>query len=240
MAVHQVALIGRQPVAEGTLAFQFAKPAGFSHRAGQSVLMRLTDPPETDAEGDARTFTIASAPCEPDLMIATRMRNSAFKHALGGASPGTRVSIDGPSGELVLHDDASRPAVMLAGGIGITPFRAMAVQAAHDRCPVRMHLFYSNRRPEDAAFLAELQTLQYSNSNYRLIATMTQAQTSAHPWLGERGFIGREMLERYLPDPRAAIYYVAGPPAMTAAMQQMLAALGLDEEAVRSEEFFGY
>ncbi len=240
MAVHQVALIGRQPVAEGTLAFRFAKPARFSHRAGQSVLMRLIDPPETDAEGDARTFTIASAPCESDLMIATRMRHSAFKRVLGNAAPGTRVSIDGPSGELVLHDDASRPAVMLAGGIGITPFRAMAVQAAHERCPVRIDLFYSNRRPEDAAFLTELQELQHSNPNYRLIATMTEARTSAHPWSRETDFIGRGMLERYVPDPRAAIYYFAGPPAMTAAMQQMLAALGIDEEAMRSEEFFGY
>ncbi|MGO9851387.1 MAG: hypothetical protein ACLPTM_07195 [Steroidobacteraceae bacterium] len=43
-----------------------------------------------------------------------------------------------------------------------------------------------------------------------------------------------------MPNPKAAIYYVAGSPAMTAAMQQMLAALGIDEEAMRSEEFFGY
>jgi ferredoxin-NADP reductase len=168
------------------MAFHFAKPAGFTHRAGQSMLVRLVSPPETDAEGDSRTFTIASAPHEPDLMIATRIRDTAFKRILKSMPFGTRVTIDGPDGQMVLHDDASRPAVLLAGGIGITPFRAMAVHAAREKLPHRFYLFYSNRRPEDAAFLAELQQLEEVNPNYRLIATMTGSQKSSRPWAGER------------------------------------------------------
>src|SRR5215471_20968555 len=69
----------REQVAEGTMAFHFDKPAGFEFRAGQSLDWSLINPPETDAEGNTRAFSIASAPFDPDLMIATRMRDTAFK-----------------------------------------------------------------------------------------------------------------------------------------------------------------
>lgn len=240
MPVHQAQLTRRETVAEGTMAFYFSKPSGFRHKAGQSLLMTLPDPPQTDNEGNARTFTIASAPHEAELMIATRMRDTAFKRVLKAAPPGTTVRIDGPNGEMVLHEDPARPAVFLAGGIGITPFLSMARHAAHERLPHRLYLFYSNRRPEDAAFLAELQEMEQLNPNYRLIATMTEPEKSAQPWSGETGFIRREMLERHLPDLGSPLYYFAGPPAMTMAMMEMLQEIGVGEEAMRYEEFYGY
>lgn len=222
------------------MAFSFSRPPGFQFRAGQSLAMSLVGPPETDSAGDTRTFTIASAPHEPELMIATRMRDSAFKRVLKSAPAGTPARIDGPNGELVLHDDASRPAVFLAGGIGITPFLSMARHAARERLPHRIRLFYSNRRPEDAAFLAELRNLEMTNPNYRLIATMAEAGKSARPWSGETGFIRRDMLERHLEDLASPIYYFAGPPAMTMAMQEMLRGAGIGDDAMRYEEFYGY
>jgi ferredoxin-NADP reductase len=217
------------------MAFHFSRPAGFAHQAGQSVLLTLLDPPHTDAQGDSRTFTIASAPHEAELMIATRMRDSAFKRVLRSARPGMRVRIEGPSGVMVLHDDASRPAVFLAGGIGVTPFLSMARNAAQRRLPHHLYLFYSNRRPQDAAFLDELQHM--ADSKFHLIATMTEP---AEAWKGETGFIQRELLERHLPDPRNPVYYLAGPPAMTMAMEAMLGELGVSAGEIRSEEFYGY
>jgi len=240
MSVHDVRLKRRETVAEGTMAFYFAKPPTFQHQAGQSLLLTLIDPPETDSEGDARTFTIASAPHEPELMIATRMRDTAFKRVLKAAPIGTTVRVDGPNGEMVLHDDALRPAVFLAGGIGITPFLAMTRYAANQRLPHHVYLFYSNRQPEDAAFLAELQEMERRNPNYRLIATMAEPEKSAHGWSGETGFIRREMLERYLPDISSPMYYFAGPPPMTMAMQKMLEDIGIAEGAMHYEEFYGY
>jgi len=240
MAIHEVRLVRSETVAEGTMAFHFSRPPEFRFQAGQSLAMSLIAPPETDGEGDTRTFTIASAPHEPDLMAATRMRDTAFKRVLKSAPVGTVVRIDGPDGEMVLHDDAGRPAVFLAGGIGITPFLSMARHAARERLPHRIYLFYSNRRPQDAAFLPELQNLERLNSSYRLIATMAEAGKSARPWSGETGFIRREMLERHLPDVASPVYYFAGPPAMTMAMREMLQGMGVGEDAMRYEEFYGY
>lgn len=238
--MYEIALRRRETVAESTMAFYFDKPAGFAHQAGQNAVFTLVDPPETDARGPGRTFTIASAPHEPGLMIATRMRDTAFKRVLKSAALGARVRIDGPSGVMVLHEDAARPAVFLAGGIGVTPFLCMARHAAASRLPHRIVLFYSNRRPEDAAFLEELRTLERGNPNYRLVPTMSEAEKSSQPWKGETGFIRPDMLKRYLDDLKTPIYYSAGPHAMTMSMEVMLADLGVNEDDMRSEEFYGY
>ena len=240
MSIHEARLMRRETVAEGTMAFYFSKPSAFRHQAGQSVLLKLLNPPETDSEGDARTFTIASAPHEAELMIATRMRDTAFKRVLKSAPVGTTVRIDGPNGEMVLHDDSRRPAVFLAGGIGITPFLAMARHAANERLPHRLHLFYSNRRPEDAAFLAELQQLEQQNKNFRLVATMTEMSKSARKWDGETSLVNAALVGRFVRDHTAPVYYVAGPPAMVDAMQDMLRGDGIADDAIRSEEFYGY
>src|SRR6185295_15233160 len=146
------------------------------------------------AGGDSRTFSLVSAPHEPQLTVATRMRDSAFKRTLKEASPGLAVQIDGPAGLMVLHEDAKRPAVFLAGGIGITPFLSMARDAAHRRLPHHIVLLYANRRPQDAAFLDELRALETRNPNYRLVATMSQPPAD---WKGETGQIDRPMLERH-------------------------------------------
>ena len=229
-------LLGKEEVAAGTMAFRFERPPGFDFQAGQNVLVTLVEPPELDAQGPSRAFTLASAPHEPELLIATRMRDTAFKRVLKNAAPGTPVEIDGPNGVMVLHEDAARPAVFLAGGIGITPFLAMARDAAHRRLPHRMFLFYGNRRPVDSAFSQELMDLEKKNPNYRFIPAMSEAPD----WKGEKGFIDRAMLARHLPDLKAPIYYFAGPPAMAMAMQQMLSEAGVAENDTRSEEFYGY
>ncbi len=119
-------LVSRQEIAEGTMAFRFEKPSGWTFEAGQAIDITLLAPSETDAEGNTRTFTIASAPYEESLMVATRMRDTAFKRVLKVMPVGTAVQIEGPTGDLTLHNDAARTAVFLSGGIGITPFRSIA------------------------------------------------------------------------------------------------------------------
>lgn len=102
-----------------------------------------------------------------------------------------------------------------------------------------MYLFHSNRRPQDAPFLTELQAAAKQNSKFRFIPTMTQLQSS-DDWTGERGFIDQSMITRHLSSLRGPIYYVAGPPAMVTAMRQMLMVAGADEDDIRTEEFAGY
>ena len=233
-------LTGKENIAEGTMAFQFRKPDGFQFRAGQAIDLTLIDPPETDAEGNTRAFSIASAPSDPDLVFATRMRDSAFKRVLKASDPGLKANIAGPTGSLTLHKNASKAAVLLAGGIGITPFRSIVRDAVAQKLPHAIYLFYSNRRPEDTAFLEELQKLQGTNPNLHLIATMTDMDNSQAQWAGETGFLTADKIRKYLPSLDGPIYYIAGPPAMVAAMRKMLVESAVDEDDIRTEDFAGY
>ena len=185
-------------------------------------------------------MSIASAPFDDRLMFATRMRDTAFKRSLTKVSLGTDVKIDSPVGSFTLHKNPAKPAVFLAGGIGITPFVSIVRQADHDRLPHKLHLFYSNRRPEDAAFLRDLEILSQLNGNCAFIPSMSEMDKSKLDWQGERGFINREMLLRHMDGLKGPIYYVAGPPAMVAAMREMLTNAGVEEDDIRTEEFGGY
>lgn len=240
MPVYQSNLKSREQVAEGTMAFHFEKPAGFDFQGGQSVDMTLLNPPETDDEGNIRSFSIASAPFQDELIFATRMRDSAFKRSLKSVPLGTELKIDGPMGSFVLHKNVNKPAVFLAGGIGITPFLSIVTQAAHDHAAHQLYLFYSNHRPEDAPFLDSLRRLEKDNPNFHFIPSMTDMEKSRRAWDGERGFIERGMLTKYLNNLNGPIYYLAGPPAMVAAMRKMLLDTKVDEDDIRTEEFAGY
>ncbi len=240
MTTYNVRLEGREEIAEGTMAFHFEKPTGFSFKPGQAMDVVLIDPPSTDAQSARHTFSIVSAPFQAELVVATRMRDSAFKRAFKSLPIGSPAKLEGPFGSLTLHNDRVRPAVFIAGGIGITPFMSILRQAAKHQLPQRLLLLYSNRRPEDAAFLAELQQLEQQNKNFRLVATMTEMSKSARKWDGETSFVNADLVKRFVGDLAAPIYYVVGPPAMVEAMQEVLSRAGVAEDNIRTEEFYGY
>jgi ferredoxin-NADP reductase len=173
-------------------------------------------------------------------MVATRLRDTAFKRVLKTLPLGTEVKIEGPFGDLRLHHNKTRAAVVLSGGIGITPFRSILLQAAHEQWPQRIVFFYGNRRPEDAPFLAEMRALAREDRHFTFIPTMSQIEKSQLPWDGERGFIDQQMLTKYLPAGTPATYYLTGPPAMVKGLRVVLTAAGVDDDDIRTEEFTGY
>jgi ferredoxin-NADP reductase len=228
LSAHEVTLLGRADVASGTMAFRLSRPEGFRFKAGQSVTVSLPEPPPGPNSAQ-RIFSLAGAPFESELMFATRMRDaSAFKQALKALPTGASLRLRGPRGAMTLHEDDSRAAVFIAGGIGITPFRSILRQAAHERRLLPLFLLYSNRRPQDAAFLSELRDM--APQGLRLLARMTDAE----------GFVDAPTLRRFAADAPAPVYYLAGPPAMVNAMKAILRGASVADADVRSEQFYGY
>ena len=240
MTVYKTILKSREEIASGTMAFHFEKPEGFAYKPGQWADFTLINPPETDAEGNTRGFSLASAPYEDDLMVATRMRDTAFKRVLKNLPLGTELKMEGPGGSFTLHNNKAIPAVFLTGGIGITPMRSIILQAIHDQAERELFIFDSNNRPEDAAFLDELLRPHEKNPHYTFIGTMTQMEKSTRNWQGETGFINKAMLSKYLSDLMLPIFYIAGPQKMVAAMRKALNESGVDDDNIRTEEFSGY
>lgn len=245
--VYSLKLKTRTEVAEGTLEFRFDKPAGMTFKTGQFMDLTLIDPPETDAEGNVRGFSINSAPDDPELIFTTRLRDTAFKRVIQSMSLGTELKVEGPFGDFTLHNKASRPAIFLAGGIGITPFRSMLRRAAHEELPHSLFLFYGNKRPEDAPFLDEFRELAQKNPNFTFIPTMDHVSDSQKEWSGETGHINYKLIEKYLKrnsspekEETTPIYYMTGPAGMVSALRKMLNEAGVDDDDIRTEEFTGY
>jgi len=221
MSTYDVKLLSRHEIADGTMEFHFTRPDGFDFKAGQAIELVLPEP----AGGHA--FSLVNAPSEGELVVATRMRDSAYKRALRALPIGACVKVDGPFGSLTLHRNPSRAAVFIAGGIGITPFMSIVRNAVEECLKHPMALVYSNRRARDAAYLDELRSIE----NLRLVATLTEEGG---------GFVDAATIRRAAEGLPAPIFYVAGPPAMVEAMKAVLEKAGVEDTDVRSEEFFGY
>jgi ferredoxin-NADP reductase len=230
----------RKRVGDGTAVYYFDKPTNFEFKAGQFANFTLLDARLTDLKGNTRTLSLANAPHEKNLIVAMRLRETAFKRALNELPIGTRVLVQGPYGNLILHNNATRPAIFIAGGIGITPFRSMIWEATKARSAHRMFLFYSVRRSEDAAFLEELQAMEELNPQFKCIATVTRPDERKNGWHGETGHITQETLEKWIGDLKFPIYYIAGPPAMVSGLRRTLSSAGVNDDDIRAEEFFGY
>jgi ferredoxin-NADP reductase len=240
MPPYKAKLKAQKTVCAGTSAFYFEKPEELEFQPGQFFNFTLLGPEGTNLDGDTRALSIASAPHERNLMVAMRLRTTAFKRNLNSLPVGTALLLQGPYGRMTLPRNTTRPAVLLAGGIGITPFRSFVWSEAELLSPRRILLFYSVRVPEEAAFLEELQEMEQYNRRYKLICTVTQPEKAKMPWQGETGRISIGMLSKWIPDLSVPIYYIAGPPDMVDGVRQMLVSSGIAEEDIRAEEFYGY
>jgi ferredoxin-NADP reductase len=229
----------KQEVAKGTLLVTFdllGEEVDFS--PGQYFFVTLPDVGHQDDKGLRRHITVVTSPNERgELGFATRMRDTAFKRSLGELPVGAEVEVEPPKGSFGLPEDASRPLVFVAGGIGITVFRSMLRYIAEEGLSHRVTLVYSNRDRASTAFLDELQELERENPNLRLVITMTQDEG----WEGETRRIDSEFLtDRLGADLNEHTFLVAGPPAMVEGVQKALADAGVDDENVVAERYSGY
>lgn len=238
MATYDTSLIEKISVARETTAFHFRKPEGFTFEPGQTVSVILPRPEGSEPPTQKHTFSIVSAPYQDDLCITTRMRDSEFKHALGALQAGAAFRFSGPYGKLTLPAETTRPIVLIAGGIGITPFMSIVQHATHEKLAHKLLLLYSNRKPEDAAFLSTLQTLVQHNPNFRMLATMTDTQGAA--WSGMTAHLDAKAIENATNTLSNPIYYLVGAPGMIEALTDALRGLGVNDDDIRSEGFYGY
>ena len=117
----------KREVAKGTLFVVFdLLGAEVDFCPGQYFWVTLLDPPHDDEKGARRHISVATSPTERGVIgFCTRLRDSAFKRSLAELPVGAEVEVEPPKGTFVLPEDASRPLVFVAGGIGITAFRSM-------------------------------------------------------------------------------------------------------------------
>ena len=128
--------------------------------------------------------------------------------------------------------------LLVAGGIGVTPFLSILRQASRDGGPRRLCLVYSNRRREEAAYLDELEQLAETVPGFRLVSVMTREPLTRGA--GPQGHVNATVLGAARAGLHRPLCLIAGPPAMVSSVRDGLVASGVAEDDVRDEVFFGY
>jgi ferredoxin-NADP reductase/nitrite reductase/ring-hydroxylating ferredoxin subunit len=239
-----------------TMSFKFGKhhnisQNGFNYIAGQFAIFDIGEV-YNDPEGPVRDFSIASSPTEKEILISTRIRDTPYKKRLSSLEIGAKVKVSKPLGKFVLHDDYSKPAVLLSGGIGVTPFRSMIKYATDRQLPMSIVMFDSNRNVSNILYKEEFDECLDKNQNLKIVYTITQKEddkqaTSAigvnKEWRGEIGRIDEMMITKYLNDNEImnSVFYICGPQGMVDAMKKLLQErLLIPKDRIRIEEFTGY
>jgi ferredoxin-NADP reductase/nitrite reductase/ring-hydroxylating ferredoxin subunit len=224
----KLALAAKRLETPDVTSFLFRSEGPLSWQAGQFLRYRLPHS-EPDDRGTTRYFTIASAPFEGHVMLTTRFageRSSTFKRALRELPVDAQVEVDQPAGDFTLPS-ANLPHVLIAGGIGITPFRAMLLDLDYRKLPLNATLLYANRTP-DFVYQSEIDELR-----------------RRHPGLVVHHFvspqrIARDSIASVVPDLETAVFLVSGPEPFVEGLEGMLSEMGVAESRLKRDYFPGY
>jgi ferredoxin-NADP reductase len=229
--------LGKTQLTPSTWEFSFQPKRSVRFRAGQ--FMELTLPHKgADFRGSRRIFSISSAPA-PGAPVTFAMTisdpPSSFKKALLELEPGTRIHGTSVGGDFALPADPAVPVLLVAGGIGITPFSSQLADAAanaHDRDAVVVYAV------TDSSSIAYADVL--ASSGARVILVAPTAPTVLPPNFEYAGpaRISKELLAASVPDLAERRAFVSGPPALVSDVRGMLRALG--SRRVTSDYFSGY
>ena len=228
--VHKAALLERRLIAEGTLELALKRPGKFTFNAGQYLQLRLPKLLYPDRRGASRVLSIASSPLDREkIMVAYRDTGSGFKRTLRELQIGSEVTIEGPHGFCSLPREPARPVVLVAGGIGITPFMSMlrlAAERGEEEPLPRITLLYANWDRERAAYLKELRHIERKSVHLTVRTTF--------------GVMDEQFILKSAKPKDGCIWYIAGPPTMVDSVRSALDAIGVDSSRIYCEEFLGY
>ncbi len=192
------------------------KPKDFNFYPGQYV--------DVELKNDTRAFTISSSPTERFLMITTKKGVSNFKKALVKLKMGDDIKTSHPAGTFTL--DESTPAVFIAGGIGITPFRSMIKYVLDQKINTPITLIYSN---SDDNYLFKQELDEWQKVYPRLEIVYTNTTKSGHlTTLNTKNLTSN------------TIYYLAGSHSMVNEFEKILLDLGIDQINIHYDRFDGY
>jgi ferredoxin-NADP reductase len=163
---------------------------------------------------------------EPGLLRITVKAAGDFTSRIGSVAPGTRVVAEGPLGQFTDAVRRSDKALLIAGGIGITPVRALAEEARGDVIVV-----YRVLREDDAVLLDELESIA-AQRGLRL-----ELVAGDHATPEGRDLLSPAHLRELVPDLSDRDVYVCGPPGMTDAIVGTLRSAGVPRRHIHSERF---
>lgn len=212
------------------------RPENFNFQTGQYVSWTISHP-NPDPRGITRSFTLASAETEDELVFLSKFYepSSTFKVAMRTLSPGQEMQISSARGDFLLPPDTSLPLVFIAGGVGAAPFRAFFqhLKGISHKHPITF--FYANQY-QDNIPLKSFFDIQPA----KIIYTLTRE--NPENWTGETGYITAKMIEKYISRETLsqAKFYLCGSINLSTAITRELLSLKIKPSQLHRDIFTGY
>lgn len=211
-----------------SLYFKTADGEKYNFKAGQYVDIK---PPSIDGHG--KSYTISSSPKDEMIRITVK-KQGTVSSAIINMQPGDKVFFEGPYG-VFYPEEGMKDVVMLAGGIGITPF--FSVLNSLKSSNVKMSLLYSNKTKQDITFLDSLNEVCSENDNVSVKHFITQEKNIDNfDCVFSR--INDEILDSEFSPTKGRVYYVCGSISFVRDLWQALKRIGVDENNIYTESFY--
>jgi ferredoxin-NADP reductase len=193
-----------------------------------------------DSRGVRRYFTLASAPTEKTLRLGVKFapRSSSFKEAMLGMDTGDEIVAAQLAGDFVLPRDPRQKIVLIAGGVGVTPFRSMIKYLLDTRQRRPVTLFYANKNVEDIVYKDVFDRAQHE-LGIQVVYTVTEADHFPASWSGATGRITPQLIKSKVPDYRRCIFYISGPKGMVDSFKESLDKMHIRSSQIKTDFFSG-
>jgi ferredoxin-NADP reductase len=232
-------LASKIQISKDTFLFGFRKPKDFNFIPGQ--YMELTLPHNNpDSRGNRRYFSISSSPTENEISMTVKFydKASSYKKELLSLQDSNQVVAAQVAGDFVLPKNLKTPLVLIAGGVGIAPFRSMIQYIIDKNLQVNIVLLYTNRTKADILFsnvFARAET-----NGVKTIYNLTDTQNIPVDWEGSIGYITAEKIKQLIPDFQSRFYYLSGPQLMVQNFQDELVRANVSKTQIKTDFFPGY
>jgi ferredoxin-NADP reductase len=219
--------------------FVFAPTQKLAFAPGQYMEWTLghADP---DNRGNRRYFTLASSPTEDELRLGVKFSraSSSFKQALLELGQDSEIVAGQLGGDFVLPNDPRQKCVLIAGGIGITPFRSMIKYLLDTRRPRPIVLFYAARTVDDIVY-RDLFEQARRELGIKTIYIVSDARKAPAGWRGYAGHISAQLIQSEVPDYRNCRFYISGPQSMVESSRAFLSELHIPGSQIKTDLFSG-
>lgn len=227
----------KEKLGDSIYNFWFRPEKPFAFTAGQFLEYTLPHA-GADSRGIRRYFTIASSPAEEDILLTTKFteKGSTFKQTLLAMKEGDEISASKVSGGFVLPEETSQKLVFIAGGIGVTPFRAMVRFLLDSGEKREILLLYAARSAEELAFRKLFE--EAANAGLKAVYVLSEEEKAGPEY--RHGLITADLIQKEVGTISERVFYVSGPEAMVEALEKTLSSLGVPEARMKRDYFPGY